>query len=279
MSGRKQGRTYLTPTVGLYVCPDGIKEGTCISNSGHYPNLTTTFSVYSRTASVIASRSNYSIISVSDLTLATRISDTNITALRQAMGWLLDYNSAGIPATSSIAQLFWSSPIQVDNDLWSMESYQVFKSILAFPFWHFNPNNYGNSGLKTNEVVSNLPEEFYTTAAIVSSNVRIEVNKGMFVAFVVLEGSVLVFVWLVLLTTWGVAKRLPYISSYPVLDFSFKTQFEYWDSRGDGEDVRRSPPNNSSDSTVRSRASRLRVRLRSSEIVDTNCGDRGKTCE
>ena len=217
--------------------------------------------MYSRTASFIVSRSNFSILSVSQISPPAHIVDTNINAIRQALHWLLDYSSAGIPATTSIAQHFWSAQGQLENDLWSIEFYQVFQSILAFPFWHFNPNNYGNTQLTTNEIASNLPREFYTTAAIVSPNTQIRVNKTTFTIFALLEGLIITFVWLALLATWLIAKRLPEISSYPLLDFSLKTELEHSHGSRTVSNVTRSFLQ-TSDSATRAQARALRVKLR-----------------
>jgi hypothetical protein len=99
----------------------------------------------------------------------------------------------------------------------------MLQSILAFPLWEFNPNNFGNTELATHEMIQTLPPEFYTKASIVAPYTKIIINRNMFIAFLVLESSVLAFVWIVLLWLWTGRRSLPKISSYPLIDFALKT--------------------------------------------------------
>ena len=118
-------------------------DDTCISDP-FQPNLTTTFSIFVRTADVIVSRANYSILSIADPSPAIRDYSLDIDAYRSALRWLLNSTAAGIPAPSSIAQYFWSAPEQLTSDYWSASPRQAFQSIIAYPLWFFNENNAGN---------------------------------------------------------------------------------------------------------------------------------------
>ncbi|EAS30478.3 uncharacterized protein CIMG_05957 [Coccidioides immitis RS] len=211
-------------TAGLYVCPNGTQAGKC-EGTGIFPNLTTTFSVYSRKANVVASRSNYSVVAISEIGEPTKNTDIDLVGFKEAITWLLDYKAAQIPATSSIAEHFWSGQDQLSNKYWSRELYQTFQSILAFPLWKFNPNNFGNVELSAQEITTSLPPEFHTKAAIATPYTRIVLNKSMFILFLLLHILVLTFVWAMLL--WLVITRpdLPKISSYPLFDFAFKTRY------------------------------------------------------
>jgi hypothetical protein len=88
--------------LGIYVCTNGTNGGECI-DPGSSPNLTTTFSVFSRKASIVTSRLNYTIRSVLDVGEPTINGNLDLPSYRLAMGWLLDFNASGIPAPSSIA--------------------------------------------------------------------------------------------------------------------------------------------------------------------------------
>jgi hypothetical protein len=204
------------------VCLNGTDDDACIK-SGPTPNLTTTFSVYSRKASIVTSRLNYTIMSVLDVGEPTLNDKFDLPSYRLAMDWLLDFNASDIPAPSSIAGVFWSAPDQLSSDYWSSELYNVLQSILVFPIWQFNPNNFGNTQLNAKEIVAGLPPEFYTTASITKPYTRIVINRYMFIGFVVLEGAVLAFIWLVPIWLWISSRRLPKISSYPLIDFTFKS--------------------------------------------------------
>src|SRR5271168_2056152 len=131
--------------VGLYVC-NGTRDGRCLEN-GLAPNLATTFSIYSRRSTVVAARSNFSILSVSHDGPVTHITDIDLDSYRMALGWLLNYTAAGIPAPSSLAEYFWDAPAQLTSIYWSSELRQAMHSILAYPLWAFTTNNYGNIDL------------------------------------------------------------------------------------------------------------------------------------
>ncbi|KAI9766721.1 MAG: hypothetical protein M1840_006365 [Geoglossum simile] len=208
---------------GIYVCTNGTRQGECLTN-GVIPNITTTFSIYNRRASVITARSNFSIMSVSSIGPPTQDLNINLAAYRTALDWLLDFNATGIPAPSSIAERFWNTQDLLLNEVWSIELYQTLQSIVAFPIWQFNPNNFGNPDLAAQEIVSTLPPEFYTNASIVAPYTKIVVNRDMFIAFLVLESIVLAFIWIVLLYIWIARSHLPIISSYPLIDFVLKTR-------------------------------------------------------
>jgi len=143
-----------------------------VSSTGILPNLTTTFTLYNRQASMIVARSNFSILSLTDIEPPTQNTDIDLPAFRSALDWLLDYNASAIPAPSSIAEHFWTAQDQLSNDYWSGVPYQTFQSILAFPLWQFNANNYGNTQLLDRKVISTLPAEFYTNASVVAPYTR-----------------------------------------------------------------------------------------------------------
>jgi hypothetical protein len=117
---------------------------------------------------MIAARSNFSILSLTDIGPPSQDSGIDLPAFRAALDWLLDYNASAIPATSSIAEEFWTAQDQLSSEYWSGVPYQTLQSLLAFPFWQFNANNYGNIELVDRTIISDLPAEFYTTASIVA---------------------------------------------------------------------------------------------------------------
>jgi hypothetical protein len=103
--------------------------------------------------------------------------DLDVEGLKEAFAWLFNFSAAGIPAPASIAQYFWSAQDQLDSQYWSIEPYQIFHSTLAYPFWLFNPNNFGNVQLDATEIVTGLPAEFYTTASISAPYEKIVVDQ------------------------------------------------------------------------------------------------------
>lgn len=139
--------------------------------------MTTTFSVYHRHASIVTARTNLSIISVDEVDYPVQDMDLDVESLKTAYSWLFNFTAAGIPAPASIAQYFWVVQDQLQSDYVSIEPYQIFQSILAFPFWQFNPNNFGNVNLNAQNITAGLPSDFYTTASIASPYNKIIVNR------------------------------------------------------------------------------------------------------
>ncbi|KAH9208078.1 hypothetical protein DL95DRAFT_312540 [Leptodontidium sp. 2 PMI_412] len=215
----KRAGSYLA---GIYVCTNGISNGECLTSTPA-PNLTTAFSIFNRKASIVTSRLNYTIVSVLEVGEPNISNSIDLPSYRLAMDWLLDFNASGTPAPSSIAGVFWSAPDQLGSRYWSSELYNVLKSLLVFPIWQFNPNNFGNTQLAAREIISGLPSEFYTTASVVKPYTRIVIDRSMFISFLVLEGAMLLLVWLVPLWLCLSRRRLPRTSSYPLIDFMFKS--------------------------------------------------------
>ncbi|KAL4939924.1 hypothetical protein BDV06DRAFT_197802 [Aspergillus oleicola] len=222
---------------GLYVCPDGAYDGTCrLGNNLFYPNLTTTFSVFNRKTTFIAARSNLSILSTTSSGSPVQNPTLDIENFRAALTWLLDFNASNIPAPTSIAEQFFSGQEQLKDPYWYASLAQTFHSILALPFWFFNPNNPGNIWNPGRELNGNLPPEFYTTASVATQHYTIIINTAMFLIFVALHS--LLHISICAVFAWLCIKRpsLPVISSYPIFDFAFKTMYQRKTSAGNKRD-------------------------------------------
>lgn len=196
------------------------------------PNMTSSLAFYKRQATVTVVRANYSITEVSDLTDAIPVNGTDVIAYRSALGWLLNFTAAGIPPPSSIVASFWGADDQLNG---GPATYglllQEFQSILAFPLWLFNANNFGNIELKKRTTSSappetGLPAEFFTSASIVGPYLKLKFDPVMVVLFAILQGMTILFAWTVLFRLWFVADigKLPELSSYPYFDAMFKIE-------------------------------------------------------
>ncbi|KAF2659788.1 hypothetical protein K491DRAFT_622242 [Lophiostoma macrostomum CBS 122681] len=208
---------------GIYVCTNGTDSGECEKPASR-PNITTTMTIYQRSANLVTARSNFSIMSVTDLTPPTQNSDIDLSAYRDALSWFLDFNASATPATSSVAEYFMNGAANLENTYWSSELTRTFQSILAFPLWYFQPNNYGNVDLNVTTMSDKLPKEFYTKARLTKQFTRIMIKHDMFIVYCVLQGAALVFLWAVLIWLWLTRPKLPIISSYPLVDFAFKAK-------------------------------------------------------
>jgi hypothetical protein len=118
-----------------------------------------------------------SILAAQDLQPPIQQVNLGVDALKQSFSWLFNSTAAGIPAPSSVAQYFWAVQDQLSNEYWSIKAYQLFDSLLAFPFWQFNDNNFGNVRLNAQNIVNSLPKEFYTFAAIDKPLSKISVDR------------------------------------------------------------------------------------------------------
>ncbi|KAL4744267.1 hypothetical protein BDW72DRAFT_199769 [Aspergillus terricola var. indicus] len=204
-------------------------DNTCrLGDAEFYPNLTTTFTVFSRKTTFITARSNMSILSVTSAGQPTQISTLDLDNFRTAIDWILNFDGANIPSPTSIAQQFWSAQGQLGNAYWSPILLQTFHSIITFPFWFFNANNLGNMEGYGTGITPNLPQEFYITASISVPHNKIIISTAMFSIFIIFQAIMHLFIWSVF--AWLCIQRppLPVITSYPLFNFAFKA----YDKRG-----------------------------------------------
>lgn len=155
------------------------------------------------------------------------LSDEELSKYKEALRWLLDYSATDIPAPSSIIETFWTSQAQLATEHVSYGYLvQHFHSILAFPVWFFNANNFGNVDLLNDEIISTLPPEFYTKAYVVAPHVMMRFSLVMVILFSIFQGLIVAFVWFMLIWAVFVSESLPSISSYPLFDLTFKSETE-----------------------------------------------------
>ncbi|KAI1868845.1 hypothetical protein JX265_006824 [Neoarthrinium moseri] len=221
-----------TVNAGLFICPDGMANGTCeVDSAVSVPNITTSMMAFSRHASVLAGLANFSIVSTNSLSEPTQLVDLDLPSYKLALTWLLNYTASNIPPPSAIIQSFWTSQTQLATPSTQGLLMQSFQSILAFPYWLFNGNNYGNLDLRLREVIDSLPPDFYTRACVVAPYRKIQFKYGMFIIFIVLQGTALVFVWATLAWVWVAAgakggTNLAKTTSFPLFDVAFKSDYK-----------------------------------------------------
>lgn len=256
--------------VGLYVCPNGTDNGEC-ERSVSRPNITTTMTSYNRKVSIVASRLNYSISAVTDYGPAQQNSAIDIPSFRKGLAWFLDFNASATPPPSSFAEPFWSGQEQLNDPSSSSELMRLLQSMLAFPLWYFQPNNYGNPDLQPKDMIYNLPKEFYAKAQITRPYMRITIDRGMLIAFIVLDSLVLVFIWGVLVWLWMARPALPNLSSYSLIDFAFKSKELGYSADGFGPSIKYRYMMTADDKEIRHRFGKTRVALREDKrlIVDS----------
>lgn len=217
---------------GLFLCSNNTDTAACLRTTPT-PNITTTLTFFERQANIVIGRSNFSITTTDSLTTPAPITregpngGLDLPAYRDSLRWLLNSTDAAIPWPSSILENFWVSYRELQKNPVGTLTHS-FQSVLTFPLWLFNANNYGNPALREEDMVQGLPSQFYTEAAVVRPYTKISFSRGMFVLFITLQAMGLAFVWGVLLWLWmGFRGGLPVtISSFPLFDAAFKTQVD-----------------------------------------------------
>lgn len=168
---------------------------------------------------------------------ATPVLTLELPAYRDALRWLLNYTDANLPPPSSIAQSFWSSQKQLtDPSTWGILA-QNFQSILVFPFWLFNANNWGNTEVQENFTISTLSPEFYTEASLVEPHVKLRVDSGMFVIFLTLQTTVLLLVSGVVIWVWLSKTPARKASSFPLFDIVFRAEVDGGETEKSSVDI------------------------------------------
>lgn len=207
---------------GVYPCLNGTRGGSChLSNSSSLFNVSTTMTVSDRQMTAICGARNNSILSVTDLGEPHVLEDIDIVALRRAVGWLLDYSAAGLPAQSSVNFWLWYNPSKAYNSMWESDSYVTLQSLLSFILWRFTANNNGNPDV-AKEAMDTLPDAFRTTASLSEPYTRFVLNTTAFTIYISLQTLVLVFCWAVFFWQIFSGRRLQPISSFPQVDFASK---------------------------------------------------------
>jgi hypothetical protein len=180
--------------------------------------------MFNRRASIIASQSNHTIMGMEGLSEPQLIPPIDTAAYVLALNWLLNFTAANIPAASSIAENFAVADDHVSDPFSDGVLSRNFQSILAFPLWFFNDNNWGNTALMANATTTTLPSDYYCVAAIVAPYNKIIFDHTMFYIFIILQGISLLFIWVVLIWVWVWAAPIPYISSFPLFDANYKLE-------------------------------------------------------
>ena len=162
----------------LYVCSNGTTLSNQCLNEGQTLNISSTLSIYKRQASTINARSNWTILSVPEIGPPSQVTDTNISALRSAISWLLDYEAAGIPPSSAFMTVFWSDRLQLSSPDWSDSLILAFQSMFVVPMRFFSDINYGNVQIQSSptNVYSGVPPEFTTTASLATPRSKIVIT-------------------------------------------------------------------------------------------------------
>ncbi|KIW81980.1 hypothetical protein Z517_05006 [Fonsecaea pedrosoi CBS 271.37] len=202
---------------GLFLCSE-VREGSCITSRVPF-SLTTTLTVYGLSTSTACSRGNNSILSIADVGKPA-VHEVDVGALGSALDWLLNSTAQGLPPASSLIFLFSNAAPGANYDEWSIITYPSLESILAFPIWQFSIKGGGSTA-------ESLPPEFHTSASLSNPLDKIVLNQAAFLVYLVLQTTVVAFLWVVLLWRCLWKSSTPQLSAYPLIDFSAKLDTQY----------------------------------------------------
>lgn len=211
--------------IAVYPCPKGLQGVNCLTNSSlTSSNISVTMTVYTRQASTVCDPSNNTIISVHNLGDPKLDSTIDLTALKLAVSWLLNYTASHLPAESSIDFMFWFSPSSTYQKLWETNAYNTLQSVLAWVIWEFSTNNNENPAVAVEQKSRppHLPSQFHTNATVSQPYTRLVLSLAMFITYATLESLLLILCWVVIIWRWRQTLLLPEISSYPLVDFASK---------------------------------------------------------
>jgi hypothetical protein len=147
------------------------------------------------------------------------VHEVDVGALGSALNWLLNSTAQGLPAASSLIFLFSNAAPGGNYDEWSIITYPSLQSILAFPIWEFS--------IKGGSTEGSLPPEFHTSASLSNPLDKIVLNQAAFVVYLILQTTVIAFLWVVLLWRCLWKPSTPRLSAYPLIDFTAKLDTQY----------------------------------------------------
>ncbi|KAH0834433.1 hypothetical protein FOPE_03614 [Fonsecaea pedrosoi] len=208
MRGLGIGDTFSPQDCTVYH-ENGVRYGlmVCLAKSKLHPEST------------IAGGGNNSILSIADVGKPA-VHEVDVGALGSALDWLLNSTAQGLPPASSLIFLFSNAAPGANYDEWSIITYPSLESILAFPIWQFSVKGGGSTA-------ESLPPEFHTSASLSNPLDKIVLNQAAFLVYLVLQTTVVAFLWVVLLWRCLWKSSTPQLSAYPLIDFSAKLDTQY----------------------------------------------------
>lgn len=215
--------------IGSSYCPLALQAtGSCFENTNWTSplQLATSIFIYKRYATINYSRSNFSILSVSDMT-----------APEQTIVKLEDYMLAlstmvpGFNASSPTKTTGDNSPLAIyavtalpinDSEVALRMSLQVIRKAMAVPFNYFQKNFFheGPSVWQLTEPRKGLSEDMYTTMSISIVSHQVVAGKISRWLFCLVSGMLLLLSAATIIATARICKKRPQRCGYPTLDFA-----------------------------------------------------------
>jgi hypothetical protein len=201
-----------------------MTSNACLANMSWTESfsLSTSFFVYRRTATVTYSRTNFSIISVDDLTrpkpFYVSVSDM-VTVLEAVV------NSFHSNSSSSSAQDLGSFSSVVlpigDSEVARIIALKNARKVFAVALHYFHANCVGGDAVWTlKEPRPGLPPDMYTTVSIAVPSYHVVAGRKSLWIFVALESALLLLCLTTMLLSCRTVVRWPRRTGYPALDFA-----------------------------------------------------------
>ena len=185
-----------------------------------YSNDSTSFAFYTRTANVAYSLSNYSILSINDLSEASPAESI----LPSDLFPILDKFFAPVSSSDSVVELSLTDTLinylYFDNYKPSVfGGTYYFQSILTWPVISFQVNDMNYNKPDIYDVpIPDLPNELYVTGQFAQSVNRIFISKWTVVIFMLIGGGI--YIWCLAWLAWAMAIDNPGFGHFPIIDFA-----------------------------------------------------------
>jgi hypothetical protein len=180
--------------------------------------ISTTVGLSTRTATVVYSRSNGTMLFIGDLSEPTSIT-IGPSELRAAMSRFFAYlDPSNVNSTTTDALMYTVASL-VSPTVDPTGIAQTFlQNFVILPLFLFNANNNPDSDFDGTSPIPNLPDELYATLEL--STIGSRVLIAPWTAMVYSAIVIIVSIFCLLLLCWGLNRQGPNISSFPLVDFA-----------------------------------------------------------
>jgi len=214
--------------LGWSSCPLQIAQSSqCLTNTSwkHSLLLSTSLAFYRRRANTIYSRTNSSLLTITNVSQASpeTVSPTDILLVLDRFFNVNPALAANQTTTTLALMAFlWSNMVTSENTTAGLaSSVTLLRSLVTVPLLWFQAN-YLSSGIipliTADAPAPNLPEYLYSTANIAKSNNRIVIAQWTVISFMALGMGI--YIWCLAWLSWATSIQGPNISQFPVMDFA-----------------------------------------------------------
>lgn len=215
--------------IGSSYCPLAVQsKQQCLNDSSWTSPLQTASSlfVYKRYATVNYDRSNFSILSVTDLTEPQRelvILEDYMTALSAVVpGFKVGNTTNSTKGDNSALAIYAVTALPInDNEVAKRMSLAAIRKAMSVPFTYFQANYFSTESIwELNKPRSGLSKDMYTIMSLSVMSYQVVAGKISRWLFGLLCGMLLALSAATIIITARLCRRVPQRCGYPTLDFA-----------------------------------------------------------